>query len=119
MAKLINLFNRKILKVIISLICLWFNSKWAPYDTQVLKRVLQAPRDVSLVHENKAGTQATCWFSHGSSKVHPKYLQIKYYESTPIIKAWICSFFEFPLGQGQVGYMHMLPSDGKTALAHF
>ena len=54
-------------------------------DSGVSRRVLQAPRDVPIAYENKAGTHLICWFSYSSNTFHSKYLQIKHYESISII----------------------------------
>lgn len=56
------------------------------------RRVLQAPRDVSIAYENKAGTHTFCWFSFYFKTLYPKYLQIKHYESI-LMTIWILHLF--------------------------
>lgn len=61
------------------------------------EKVLQAPRDIHTAYENKAGPISPADFSHYSNTFHPKYLQIKHYESILMTESCISSFYEFSL----------------------
>lgn len=94
---MLNLFNRKILKVIISLmlnICYGLSSKWAPCDSWVSRGCCKLPEMYPQHMKIRQGPTPPADFHTIPTHFIQNYLQIKHYES---ISVTVCNWNLFIL----------------------